>query len=162
MKASALDALLEEFTKDKLALRERHLDAALRVGNYDFNNAYQYVINREDTQVGWLVNVLTELGRPIPAVDLPSPASEGTKDVVQQATIAEDVRQQLAFVEKWRARVASMPNARHRRMLQVVIDETTEHCRLFEQMAVGQQDVLGRRTGGESTGGGVLPVRWLQ
>lgn len=162
MKASDLVALLQDFTRDKLALRQRHIAGAERVANYDFNNTYQYVINREDAQVSWLVTALTELGTPPPTGGALTVPSEGKGQAAELAVISDDVRQQQAFVQKWRPRLSDCPNARHRKMLQVVIDETVEHCRFFEQMVAGRADVLGRRTGGESTGGGVLPVRWLQ
>jgi hypothetical protein len=47
-------------------------------------------------------------------------------------------------------------------MLGVVLGESREHQRLFEQAAVGMEDVLGRRTGGVPRQGSVLPVRWLE
>jgi hypothetical protein len=47
-------------------------------------------------------------------------------------------------------------------MLNVVLGETLEHARFFEQAAGGRADLLGRRDGGESTGGEVLPVRWIE
>jgi hypothetical protein len=161
--ASELTALLEEFSREKVALRERHVAGAERVGNYDFNNTYQYIINREDMQVGWLQEALAELGRTLPqpggTVTVPSGASAAA---TEHAIIADDSRQARAFVDRWRPRVAGLTHARHRRMLEVVLGETVEHERFFEQMLGGRADVLGRRTGGESTGGGVLPVRWLK
>ena len=47
-------------------------------------------------------------------------------------------------------------------MLQVVMGETREHQRLFEQAAAGNEDVLGRRTGGVARVGAVLPDRWQE
>jgi hypothetical protein len=80
----------------------------------------------------------------------------------EHAIIADDERLVQQLLEKWRPRVQQMTNARHRRMLEVVLGEAVEHQRFFEQMLDGRDDVLGRRTGGKSTGGGVLPVRWLK
>ncbi|MGE3840892.1 MAG: ferritin-like domain-containing protein [Vicinamibacterales bacterium] len=162
MTSSELVAVLQEFTRDKLALRQRHIAGAERVSNYDFNNTYQYIINREDAQVAWLSTALADVGGAVPEAGGVSVPAEGKGDAAQNAVISNDVRQQQAFVEKWRTRVGQLSNARHRKMLQVVVDESQEHCRFFEQMIDGRADVLGRRTGGESTGGGVLPVRWLQ
>jgi hypothetical protein len=79
----------------------------------------------------------------------------------ERAIIDEDVRLAQAFLDKWKPRVQAMTHARHRKMLEVILGETVEHRRFFEQMTAGRDDVLGRRTGGASTGGGVLPVRWL-
>jgi hypothetical protein len=161
--ANELTALLLEFTRDKLALRERHIQGAKRVGNYDFNNTYQYIINREDAQVSWLSEALAELGAQLPegVAAVPLPPDE-KRAAAEHAVIADDASQLRQFLDKWRARVKTMTNARHRLMLEVVLGETVEHERFFEQMLAGRDDVLGRRTGGQSTGGGVLPVRWLK
>ena len=47
-------------------------------------------------------------------------------------------------------------------MLDVVLGESLEHKRLFEQAASGMEDVLGRRTGGVARQGAVLPTRWME
>ena len=55
-----------------------------------------------------------------------------------------------------------MTHARHRTMLNVILGESMEHKRFFEQAAAGFEDLLGRRTGGVARVGGVLPTRWLE
>ena len=55
-----------------------------------------------------------------------------------------------------------MPNARHRSLLRVILGETLEHKRFFEQALAGRTDLLGRRADGAGTGGGVLPIRWVE
>jgi hypothetical protein len=47
-------------------------------------------------------------------------------------------------------------------MLDVILGESREHQRFFEQAAAGVEDLLGRRTGGVPRRGSVLPVRWLE
>jgi hypothetical protein len=50
-------------------------------------------------------------------------------------------------------------------MMGVVIGETLEHKRFFEQIADGDLDVLGRRSNGPGspgTDGRVLPERWME
>jgi hypothetical protein len=47
-------------------------------------------------------------------------------------------------------------------MLDVILGESREHQRVFEQAAAGVEDLLGRRTGGVPRRGTVLPVRWLE
>jgi hypothetical protein len=162
VKSPELVALLQEFSRDKLALRERHITGAERVANYDFNNTYQYIINREDQQVSWLGDALEELASALseaaPSLDVPS---EGKGDARQHAIVADDAKQEQAFIAKWRPRVSAMTHARNRKMLEVILGESVEHLRFFDQMLTGRDDLLGRRTGGESTGGGVLPVRWI-
>jgi hypothetical protein len=65
-------------------------------------------------------------------------------------------------VEKWRPRIEKLPNARHRSMLGVILGETLEHQRMFEQALAGRTDVLGRRADGAGTEGEVLPTRWVE
>ena len=54
MKSTELLALLTEFYRDRLALRNRHVAAAAHIADYNINNTYQYVINRADGHVRWL------------------------------------------------------------------------------------------------------------
>ena len=67
MKPTELVALLQECYRDRLALVERHKAVAVHVSNYDANNTYQYVINREETHLQWLGDSLVDLGAPLPA-----------------------------------------------------------------------------------------------
>ena len=46
-------------------------------------------------------------------------------------------------------------------MLQVILGETLEHKRFFDQILAGREDLLGRRMDGAGTGNGVLGVRWI-
>ena len=66
-------------------------------------------------------------------------------------------------VERWRPRVEAMSNARIRKMLEVILGETTEQQRFFEQAQAGRTDLLGRR--GDTSGpaqGAVLGDRWIE
>jgi hypothetical protein len=47
-------------------------------------------------------------------------------------------------------------------MLNVILGESREHQRLFEQAASGIEDVLGKRTRHAARVGGVLPDRWQE
>jgi hypothetical protein len=50
-------------------------------------------------------------------------------------------------------------------MMDVVVGETLEHKRFFDQIVAGREDVLGRRANGPGspgTGDGVLAVRWIE
>ena len=167
MKATELLALLTEFYRDRLALRNRHVAAAAHIADYNVNNTYQYVINREETHLRWLIDALSEFGAPLPAParELPAPSVGKTKKIetaVYRGVLEEDARELGSFVERWTPRVAAMTHARHRIMLNVVLGESMEHKRLFEQGAAGFEDLLGKRTGGVARQGGVLPTRWLE
>jgi hypothetical protein len=75
----------------------------------------------------------------------------------------EDARDAQAFVDRWSPRVDRMPNARHAKMLRVVLGEVLEAKRFFEQALAGRTDLLGRR--GASLGpshGDVLASRWIE
>ena len=168
MNQTELQPILTEFAADRLALLQRHEAGARVVSHYDSNNAYQYVINREETHVTWLQSALTEFGAPLPpastAIAVPELVKSKKKaDLATfQGILEDDARQLDAFVNRWRPRVKDMTHARHRIMLDVVLGESREHQRLFEQAAAGSEDVLGRRTGGVARQGAVLPTRWME
>jgi hypothetical protein len=160
--AAELATLLLEAYRDKLALRDRHVAGARVVSGYEFNNAYQNIVGREDAQVSWIRHALEEAGVPVPT-EVPSlPVPGGSAREAQQAVIADDSRLAQAFLDRWAPRVESMSQARHRKMLQVILGETAEHKRLFDQMIEGRDDLLGRRHANVGTGGGVLTTRWVE
>ena len=163
-----LRQLLRDVAAERLALLQRHEAAARVVSHYDFNNAYQYIISREETHLTWLQDALAGFGETLPDPGPPPPAPavpKGTKapDATTYRSILEDDARGLrAFVDTWRPRLETMTHARHRTMLDVVLGESLEHGRLFEQAAAGFEDVLGRRTDGTARVGAVLPTRWQE
>jgi predicted transposase YdaD len=162
VKATELLALLTDFHRDKLAMRQRHVAVAKYVPDYDFNNTYQYVIAREDVQLNWLRDAITDLGGALE--DLPEPSIDvsGKDRDLQAELIAADERDAQGFVDSWRTRIEGMPNARHRSLLRVILGETLEHKRFFQQALAGRSDLLGRRADGAGTPGEVLGVRWIE
>ena len=168
MKRDELQELLKAFAADKVALIERHEAGARIVSHYDFNNAYQYVISREETHLQWLQTALSEVTTPLPPASsrLPVPEVPKSRKAPGPDTfriiLDDDAKQLAAFVAKWQGRVDTMTHARHRLMLNVILGESREHQRLFEQAAAGLEDLLGKRTGGVARQGGVLPVRWME
>jgi hypothetical protein len=163
-----LRSLLTAITADRVALIERHEAGARVVSHYDFNNAYQYVIAREETHLSWLRSALEDLGVAMPAAaaEIPVPPVPKPGRTAQAAAyrdiLEDDARHLAAFVERWRPLVATLTHARHRTMLGVVLGESVEHQRLFEQAASGLEDVIGRRTAGAERVGAVLPARWQE
>jgi len=158
-----LVALLQECYRDKLTELVRHQAGARLVAPYDFNNAYQYVIGREETQLSWLARAITELHGAIPE-DISEPLRSAPKSSdAWRSIIEEDARLAQAFVDRWTAKIHDMTNARHRRMINVIIGETLEHKRFFDQALAGMTELLGRR--GDAVGarvGEVLPTRWIE
>lgn len=161
MTATEMLDLLREFHRAKAAMRQRHVGAAEHVTHYDFNNTYQYVIAREDMHVRWLVDAITDLGGQPDEVDAAPVAPKGKGDQAQLSVLTVDRDAAVRFVETWRPRLAQLPNARHKTMLNVILGETTEHKRFFDLALAGRTDLLGRRADGAGTGGGVLPTRWV-
>jgi hypothetical protein len=155
--------VLQEFHREKLAMLLRHQAGARLVGQYDANNTYQYIVNREEAQLTWVATAIRELGGDAPdAAETPRHAA-GKADAAARVIFEEDARDAQAFVDRWRPRIAEMQNARHAKMLRVILGETLEQKRFFEQALAGRQDLLGRRA--EQLGpsyGEVLPSRWIE
>ena len=163
MKPAELLQMLREFYREKSAMRQRHVAGARFVGDYDFNNTYQYVINREDVHLTWLYDAITDHSGTVKDVDAPETERQpdGKKADAQATVIREDRDQAMAFVERWRERVEKVTNARIRTTLRVILGETLEQKRFFDQALAGRKDLLGRRADGAGTEGAVLPTRWV-
>jgi hypothetical protein len=160
VKATDLLEFLTGFYRDKLTLRNRHVSAAQLIQDYNVNNTYQYIINRDDMHVRWLQDAIADTGGTPEEQPLPSLEAGKEKDAhLRIITADRDAAQK--FVERWRDRVDALPNARHRSMLRVILGESLEQQRFFEQALAGREDLLGRRADGAGTGGGVLPTRWV-
>lgn len=167
MKQTEIQQILSEFAADRVSLLQRHEAGARAVSHYDFNNAYQYVISREETHIGWLESALGELKAAVPSASRTIAVPEILKVKKGEAgafrsVLEDDARELASFVDRWRDRVAAMTNARHRIMLDVILGESREHQRVFEQAASGVEDLLGKRTGGVARQGAVLPDRWME
>ena len=159
---SDLVALLQECYRDKLAMMLRHAAAARVVPQYDANNTYQYIINREETQLSWIAKAIEELGGAVQDLGNGGRTIVGKGARATQAAIEEDARDAQAFVDRWRPRV-DVANARHARMLRVILGEVLEAKRFFEQARAGRTDLLGKRE--EQLGpshGDVLATRWIE
>jgi hypothetical protein len=155
--------LLQEFYREKLTMLQQHEAGARLVGQYDANNTYQYIINREEVQLTWVAKAIEELGGTVTDGPGPSREAKGKRAEAWRAVIDEDGRDAQFFVDRWRPRVEAMSNARHAKMLRVILGEVLEQKRFFEQALAGRTDLLGRR--GEQLGpshGEVLPSRWIE
>ena len=162
MKPADLLVLLRSIYQDKATMRQRHAAAARHVIDYNFNNTYQYVISREDVQLNWLRDAISALGGGT-TEDVPEPEIRpaGKPSDAQAAVIREDRDGAQAFVERWRDKVEKVTNARERTMLRVILGETLEAKRFFDQMIAGREDLLGRRDEGAGTPGEVIATRWV-
>jgi hypothetical protein len=160
---TGLLALLQEFHREKLTMMLEHQAGARLIGQYDINNTYQYIINREEAQLTWVATAVTELGGTVADVSEPVRAASGKGAAAAQTVLEQDLQDAQRFVDRWRPRIDEMPNARHAKMLRVILGETLEQKRFFEQALAGRHDLLGRR--GAQVGpshGEVLPSRWIE
>jgi hypothetical protein len=154
--------LLQELHREKLALYRRHEAGARQVSSYEFNNTYQYILNREDAHVSWLRAAIEELGAVPDEALTTSPVPGATGPSAEQATFEDDARSAREFVERWQVRVEGVTHARHRKLIDLILGEVREHQRFFEHALAGRNDLLGRRPPGSGTGGGVMATRWIE
>jgi hypothetical protein len=161
VKPADLAGLLQECYSERFAQYERHKAVAAHVEQYDANNTYQYVINREETHLSWLADALKDLKAPLPpAPPGPSITMERGKDA-WRSLVREDVQHGRLFLERWRPRVEALTHARNQTMLRLMLGEVAEQVRFFEQAAAGKDDLLGRSTVGAGKRGSVASTRWL-
>ena len=157
-----LHQLIHDFYLARLGLLMQHEEVARHVSRYDQNNAYQYVINREETHVSWLQHALLDLGGTIPA-DPSRPAVRPTSTGDGWKSMAtEDMRANRTFVEIWKPKVEAVTNARHKGMLKVILGEMLEHSRIFEQAAAGRDDLIGTHLPINQRAGVVANTRWME
>jgi len=158
-----LPAQLLELYRDELTALLRHEIAAQAVGQYDANNTYQYIINREETHLSWIAKAIAELGGTVPETVDPNRRVSGRGGDAARAVIEEDARDAQALVDKWQFKLPTIANARHAKMIRLILGEVLEQKRFFEQALAGRTDLLGRRADviGPAVGE-VLPTRWIE
>src|SRR5204863_1390117 len=98
----------------------------------------------------WLSKAIADLGggnsEPLEPPAVETHSDKGSVRVLFE----EDAHGAQTFVERWRPRVEAMTNARFKGTLQVILGETMEQRRFFEQALAGRTDLLGRR--GDASG----------
>ncbi len=151
--------LIRDFLIERTSLLMRHEDVARQVPDYDINNAYQYIVAREETHLSWLQHALLDLGAALPADPARQVVAVGKGDA-WKTLASEDARANAQFVDQWRAKVDEVSNARHKGMLKVVLGEMLEHKRLFDQAAEGRQDLIGSSLAINDHSGVVMGARW--
>ena len=76
-----------------------------------------------------------------------------------KSIIDADAANQKAFVDRWTPHVAAVTNARHRKMLELILGEMKEHLRVLQQAAESRADLLGRHSDGKVLRGSVMAAR---
>ena len=159
MSTPTLAELVREFYLERVGMLMRHEDVAQLVTDYDINNAYQYIIAREETHLSWLQHALLDLGAPL--VDDPARGPVlAAKGDAWKAMAGDDAGSNQQFVDKWRPRVEGVSNARQKGMLKVILGEMLEHKRLFDQAAAGNRDLIGKSLAINDHPGAVMADRW--
>ena len=156
--AELLD-LLQDFYRETLVLVQARQVNARSITNYNANNAYQQVLGRQDVHLRWLSDAIDALGG---AASLPGQSQENAVTSAPREVkglVEADVRNQRAFLERWSARVPTVTNARHRKMLDLILGEVKEHLRALEQSQQGRSDMLGHQAKGKVERGEVMAAR---
>jgi hypothetical protein len=155
--------LLQEFYRDKLTMFLRHQAGSRAIGQYDQNNTYQFIVNRDETHLSWVGKAIEEMGGQLADAAEPERPDISKGAAATRGVVEEDARDARAFVDRWRPRIDAMTNARHAMMLRVILGEVLEQQRFFEQILAGRTDLLGRRADVLGPAHGeVLPTRWIE
>jgi hypothetical protein len=154
-----LAELIRDVYLERVSLLMRHEDVARVITDYDINNAYQYIIAREQTHLSWLQHALLDLGAPLVG-DPARGATLSAKGDAWKGFASEDAAANARFVEKWRDRIETVSNARHKGMLKIILGEMLEHKRLFDQAAAGNRDLIGKSLDINDHTGDVMTSRW--
>jgi hypothetical protein len=152
-------ALFQDLYRETLQLTLARQANARSVGAYDANNAYQQVLGRQDVHLRWVSDAIADLGGSVgdlPSGEVPNPVAEKNQT---QRLIEGDAQAQREFLTRWELRVPAVTNARHRKMLELMLGEMREHLRVFQQALDGRTDLLGRHADGKELSGQVMAAR---
>jgi len=152
-------AFLQDFYRDTLQLMLARQANARSIGAYDANNAYQQVLGRQDVHMRWVAEAIGDLRGSVGDVPSGESAEPPAKKEPLRQLIENDAQAQRAFIARWQPRVATVTNARHRKMLELILGEMNEHLRAFQLALDGRTDLLGRHADGKELSGEVLPGR---
>ena len=131
MTPAELLAFLQEFSRETLELFIARQSNARSVSAYDANNGYQQVLGRQEVHLQWLADAIAALGgTPAAMPDRVNAAGRIGRDEAR-LLIESDPRTQNAFIERWTPRLGQVTNARHRKMLELILGEMKEHLRVF-------------------------------
>ncbi len=159
MSDQPLAELIRDVYLERVSLLMRHEDVAQLVTDYDINNAYQYIIAREQTHLSWLQQALLNLGATL-VDDPPRGPVLSAKGDAWKSLAGEDASANETFVTRWRPTIDTVSNARHQGMLKVILGEMLEHKRLFDQAAAGNRSLIGKSLEINDHSGDVMASRW--
>ena len=152
-------ALLQQLYRDTAELVMARQTAARGVTDYNINNAYQQVLGRQDVHLRWLADAIEGLGGASAApLELANGDSQGSRRD-QKSLVESDQQAQRALLDRWTQNVATVTNARQRKMLDLILGEMAEHLHVFQHAVDGRDDLLGRHSDGKVLRGEVMAAR---
>lgn len=157
MTPAELLTFLNDFHRETLELFKARQAHAQSVASYDANNGYQQILGRQEVHLRWLADAIAALGGN--AADSPDQVSGKASPDSARSIIDADAARQKAFIEKWTLRVPAVTNARHRKMIELILGEMREHLRVLQQAAESRSDLLGRHSDGKVLRGTVMAAR---
>ena len=157
MSPAELLAFLNDFYRDTLELFKARQTNAQSVAAYDANNGFQQVLGRQEIHLQWVRDAIAALGGT--AADSLDHVSGTASRETARSIIDADAASQKAFIDRWNPRVATTTNARHRKMLELILGEMKEHLRVLQQAAESRSDLLGRHSDGKVLRGSVMAAR---
>jgi bacterioferritin (cytochrome b1) len=150
-------AFLNDFHRETLELFKARLSNAQSVAAYDANNGFQQVLGRQEVHLQWLRDGIAALGATV--ADSLDQVSGKASPETAKSIIDADAASQKAFIDRWAPHVAKVTNARHRKMLELILGEMKEHLRVLQQAADDRADLLGRHSDGKVLRGTVMAAR---
>ena len=157
MSPAELLAFLNDFHRETLELFKARQTNAQSVAAYDANNGFQQVLGRQEVHLQWLRDAIAALGATV-ADSLDQVSGKASRETAK-SIIDADAANQKAFVDRWTPQLAMVTNARHRKMLELILGEMKEHLRVLWQAADSRADLLGRHSDGKVLRGSVMAAR---
>ena len=157
MSPSELMTFLNDFYRDTLGLFKARQTNAQSVAAYDANNGFQQILGRQEIHLQWVRDAVASLGGT--AADSLDQVSGKASRETAKSIIEADAAAQKAFIDRWAPRISAVTNARHRKMLELIVGEMKEHLRFLQQGAESRADLLGRHSDGKVLRGTVMAAR---
>jgi hypothetical protein len=148
---------LNNFHRETLELFKARQTNAQSVAAYDANNGYQQVLGRQEVHLQWLRDAIATLGGTV-ADSLDQVSGKASRETAK-SIIDADAANQRSFIERWTPHVAAVTNARHRKLLELILGEMKEHLRVLQQASESRDDLLGRHSDGKILRGTVMAAR---
>ena len=157
MSPAELLTFLNDFYRDTLELFKARQTHAQSVAAYDANNGFQQILGRQEIHLQWVRDAIAALGGT--AADSLDQVSGKASRATARSIIDADAAAQTAFIDRWAPRMSAVTNARHRKMLELILGEMKEHLRFLQQGAESRADLLGRHSDGKVLRGTVMAAR---